>query len=427
MVKKISWWAALVLVLTAILITFMVTFLSVDARYREKLLEILPNDDYMLEAKLEELDHLFRELYIGDVDEDKMIEMTLKGYIAGTGDKYGQYMTADEYREFTDEMNGNLYGIGILSVYTVEEEQASIEAVAIIPDSPAERAGLCPGDRILAVNGETVTDLGYTDTISKIKGELGTTVQLTIARGEEEPFLCDVMRDHFTSMSVMYHMYADGSNEIGIVKILQFDATTVEQCKNALTSLNAAGARYYIFDMRNNGGGELESVLSVLDYLLPAGPLIHIVDADGAESIRSSDSFAFQADGMAVLVNGETASAAELFSCALRDYDRAKLVGTTTYGKGCMQTIRGLADGGALRVTYRYYNPPYSENYDGIGLIPDVEVEPNELLQTVNLLKVPDEEDNQLAAAVALLRTSEQNVEPNTEQDAEQDTEQNAA
>ena len=161
-----------------------------------------------------------------------------------------------------------------------------------------------------------------------------------------------------------------------------------------------------MFDVRDNPGGELTSILSILDMLLPEGPIIRIVGSDGNETVRNSDASEIDMP-MAVLINGHTASAAELFSCALQDYDKAVLIGTTTYGKGCMQQIVKLADGSALRVTVSMYNPPFSDNYDGIGVTPDILIEADEKLSSSSVYDIADFDDNQLMAAVSQLRSEE--------------------
>ena len=194
-------------------------------------------------------------------------------------------------------------------------------------------------------------------------------------------------------------MYNDGTNSIGIIKILQFDTKTPEQFKTAVENLRAEGAVKFIFDVRNNSGGELNSVVSILDYLLPEGPVIRITDSDGNETTMDSKEGELDFP-MMVLVNRNTASAAELFAAALRDYNKADLVGVQTYGKGSMQTIVRLADNSALRVTYKMYSPPFSENYNGVGLTPDYIIELSDEAAKKNIYTIKDSEDNQLQEAV---------------------------
>ena len=172
---------------------------------------------------------------------------------------------------------------------------------------------------------------------------------------------------------------------------------------NAVETLTAEGCEKLVIDLRYNPGGELSSIVTTLDYILPEGPIIRIFDANGKE-VDAYYSESGELDvPMAVLVNENTASAAELFTAAVRDYDKAVIVGTTTYGKGCMQSTIPLSDGGAVTVTNHMYNPPFSDNYHGVGIVPDVEVELDESLEDKNFYKITDEEDNQLTAAVEAL------------------------
>ena len=243
-----------------------------------------------------------------------------------------------------------------------------------------------------------------------LQGEAGTTAEFTVRRGENyaEEISFSVLRGYVIEQTVSWHVLDDGGSigDIGIVKITSFDAKTPEQFTNAINSLISEGVTSLVFDVRNNPGGELTSILSILDMLLPEGPIIRIVDSNGKETVRNSDASEIDMP-MAVLINGHTASAAELFSCALQDYNKAVLVGTTTYGKGCMQQIVKLADGSALRVTVSMYNPPYSDNYDGVGVVPDILIEADENLSSANLYEIADADDNQLMAAASQLRSTE--------------------
>ncbi|MBR5680077.1 MAG: hypothetical protein IKX19_05430, partial [Clostridia bacterium] len=201
-------------------------------------------------------------------------------------------------------------------------------------------------------------------------------------------------------ITVMSHVYAVDES-IGVIRVTGFDAGTPGQFVSAVDNLRAEGCDKLIIDLRYNPGGELNSIVSVLDYILPEGPIVRIMDADGNQ-VNAYYSDAEELDmPMAVVVNGSTASAAELFTSAVKDYQKATIVGTITYGKGCMQTTVPLSDNSAVSITYRMYNPPFSDNYHGIGVIPDVVVELDEALSNKNIYKITDEEDNQLAAAAA--------------------------
>jgi len=184
--------------------------------------------------------------------------------------------------------------------------------------------------------------------------------------------------------------------------IQSFDLITPEQFFSAMDDLLAQGAEGFIFDLRYNPGGDLSSITKILDYLLPEGPIIRIHYKSGEEEVMKSDANYLNMP-LAVLINGRTASAAELFSAAIKDYELGTLVGTTTYGKGTMQATMPLEDNSAVVISIAKYNPPFSDNYDGVGIAPDVEVELDEELQKVNRFKIADIDDNQLQTAIAVL------------------------
>ena len=394
MSKKISIGTAVILMLLAVLVTFQLTFMALSNKYQSELNELTVSQD--MYAKLAAVDELYRTLYIGDIDEKTLTDNLIRGYVLGTGDKYAYYLDEEQFAEMMASNNAELQGIGIMVIY----QNDMIEIISVMPDSPALDAGLEPGDIIAYVGGESVAELGYTAAVNRLQGEAGTLAEFTVQRGDE---LIDysIERGYVNEQSVMYHVY-EPDPTIGIVKILSFNLGTPEQFKSACEELIAGGVTKFVFDVRYNPGGDLESITEILDYLLPEGPIVRIVDADGNEDVRYSDASELDMP-MCVLVNSSTASAAELFSSALQDYDKAELVGTVTYGKGTMQTIIRLADNTGLGISYRMYNPPYSDNYEGVGVQPDYVVEMDESVADKNIYKITDEEDTQLQKAIELL------------------------
>ena len=404
MKKKISIGAAAVVLLIAVLITFQVTYLTVSNKYRQ-VINDLEASEHFLYDKLSSVDSLFRSLYIGEIDEDQLVDAVINGYISGTGDKYAQYMNTDEFADFQSDLSKEFDGIGIIVVYN--DKYMALEVAAVMPNSPALDAGLLPGDLIIQIGSVDTSVLGYCAAVDALKGIAGSKAEFVIARGNDysEKIEMSVERAKVENVNLLSHMYDDGTNSIGIIRILQFYPNTPEQFKLAVESLRAEGATKFVFDVRSNPGGELNSVVEVLDYLLPAGPVIRITDGQGNESTLSSNAGELEAE-MIVLVNKSTASAAELFAAALRDYGKAKLVGETTYGKGSMQQIVRLEDNSALRVTYRMYSPPYSANYDGVGLVPDYKVQLSEEMQNKNIYTIADKDDAQLLYAIEKLGTN---------------------
>ena len=394
MSKKISIGTAVILMLLAVLVTFQLTFVALSNKYQSELNELTISQD--MYAKLAAVDELYRTLYIGDIDEETLTDNLIRGYVLGTGDKYAYYLDEEQFAEMMASNNAELQGIGIMVIY----QNDLIEIISVMPDSPALDAGLEPGDIIAYVGGESVAELGYTAAVNRLQGEAGTLAEFTVQRGDE---LIDfsIERGYVNEQSVMYHVY-EPDPTIGIVKILSFNLGTPEQFKSACEELIAGGVTKFVFDVRYNPGGDLESITEILDYLLPEGPIVRIVDAEGNEDVRYSDASELDMP-MCVLVNSSTASAAELFSSALQDYDKAELVGTVTYGKGTMQTIIRLADNTGIGISYRMYNPPYSDNYEGVGVQPDYVVEMDESVADKNIYKITDAEDTQLQKAIELL------------------------
>ena len=400
--KKISVGASIVLVLLAVLLTFQVTFTVMSVKHREEMAAAYAHLEGF--GKLLEVDAIYRNLYVKDVDGDELMDGILAGYVMGSGDRFGAYYPAEEFQSYMDSLNGDMQGIGVNVIWNAE--YGAIEIINVMPDSPALDAGVEPGDLIIYVGDEmeSVADLGYYGALTKLQGKAGTTAVFTVARGKhyEKTVSFSILRGYVTEQTVMYHVYALDST-VGVVKITGFDRATPNQLFAAVQDLLDGGCTRLVVDVRNNPGGELQGICSVLDYLLPYGPVIRTIDRDGNEEvIYRSDAKALDVP-MAVLVNENTASAAELFCSALQDYEKAVIVGTQTYGKGSMQTIRQLSDGSGLSVTYRYYCPPFSDNYDGVGVTPDVVVEPAGAMLEKNIYKITDEEDNQLQAAVAEL------------------------
>ncbi|MBQ7820815.1 MAG: S41 family peptidase [Clostridia bacterium] len=391
--KKISIGTAIVVIALAVLITFQLTYISVNNKYEKALNEL--KDTQLLYDKLASVDSAYRTNYIGEIDEGKLIDSVLKGYVDGTGDKYGAYYNKDEFAEIVKDSNAELVGIGVNVIY--DYDYGAIRVVNVMPDSPALEAGMMPGDLIAYIGDELISEIGYSTALSKIRGEEKTYVELTVLRGGSLIEL-EIERRKITDYTVYSRVYSKDPT-VGIIQILEFDAGTAQQFKAAVKELTAKGVEKLVFDVRNNPGGNLDSIDEVLDHLLPEGTIIRIYDAAGNEETLASDAECVDMP-MMVLVNSHTASAAELFSGALRDYGKAKLVGETTYGKGTMQTIMPLYDGSAISVSKNMYAPPVSDNYEGVGLTPDIEISLPEEIMNKSVFLLTDDEDTQLIAAV---------------------------
>lgn len=315
--------------------------------------------------RLTELENYVDQNFYQAVDTDAAMDGALKGYVAGLNDPYSSFLTEEEYNDWQVMESGTSVGIGV-TVQSAEDEGMLV--VEVNPDSPAEQYGVQVDDVIVAVDGKTVSELGFEGAVAAVKGEVGTEVVLTIQRGEEQ-IDCTVVRSEIVTVTASGQML---EGNVGYIRISAFRENTDEQFMEALETLLDAGAESLIFDVRNNGGGLLTSLEKSLDPLLPEGIIAIASYGNGTvQTIVSSDAEELELP-MAVLVNGNTASAAELFSASLHDFEKAFLVGTTTFGKGVMQDTRTVS-GGAVTLTVATYQTVRGECYHGVGITPDYE------------------------------------------------------
>ncbi len=397
MSKKISVGIALVLMLLVAVLTFQITFVSLNSKYSKTVDELTKGMDVY--TKLADIDSMYREYYIGEIDEKELNDYVMRGYIAGTGDKYAYYLSAEEFADMMSDTNAEFVGVGVRVIWV----DNSIEVVNVMPDSPALEAGIMPGDFVVAVEGVSVAELGYNESINRMLGEEGTTANFTVYRnGENIDF--SIVRAKINETTVMSRVHEEDPT-IGIIQIIEFDLGTPEQFKAACDELTAQGVTRFVFDVRNNPGGNLTAICEVLDYILPEGPLVHIKYKDGTSRTIGSDKTQIVTPCV-VLINGSTASAGELFASAIKDYNRGALVGTVTYGKGTMQNIIELSDGSGFGISTALYYPPYSDNYEGIGVTPDYPCEMSEEAANINIYKLTDTEDTQLVKAVEVLNSA---------------------
>jgi len=406
--KKISVLWTVVITLFAVIVTNLVTFniMTVYSKHLANQAVIQNGISQKYSRDLLEIQSYFQKyFYYYDeslLDTDTYSQSVISSYLELMGDRYAQYWTAEEYSEYVNTQAGNYVGVGMLATYNKEFE--AIEVLLTFPDSAATEAGVLAGDIITAVDGITLDSLdedpeaAYYKGIDMVPGDEGTKVTFTIQRDGESVTL-EVERRACTSLSVIEKMASDGKT--GIIKILQFDGTTKNQFISAVERLEAQGAERFVFDVRGNLGGQLSSVCDVLSYILPDKVLLSVfTDVSGNKTNYYSDNTHVMDCPMAVLTDGNTASAAELFTACLKDYEVAKQIGVKTYGKGCAQTIFGLESGGAIKLTTSMYTSALTENYDGIGLYPDIEVELSESAKEINLIKLPEADDAQLLAAI---------------------------
>lgn len=354
-------------------------------------------EDY--HEKLDEIVALLNEVYVDGYDTDKLGDYLAQAAVAATGDRWSYYVSAEDYDAFV-ESNENAYvGIGV-TVESSDDLTDGVQITKVTPNSPAEEAGIEADDRIYAVEGETVESLGLDEAKNRIRGEEGTEVTLTILRGEKK-FDVTVKRASVEVEVVKYSML-DGS--IGYIKINNFEANSADRTIEAIDALRGQGAKALVFDLRFNPGGRKDELVRVLDDLLPEGPLFRSVDYKGNESVDYSDADCVELP-MAVLVNGDSYSAAEFFAAALQEYDWATVVGTKTCGKANYQQTFRLSDGSAVAVSTGHYQTPHGVTLANVGVTPDeiVEVDNKTYLELYKEA-VAVKDDAQLQAAIKAVK-----------------------
>ncbi len=318
-------------------------------------------------VKLNEIDSLVSKYYTGDVDYDNLDEELMSAYISAIEDKYGFYKSRDDAVKVSNSFEGSFDGIGVTVYYLKQENCFYVRMVD--SSGPSDKAGIKPGDKIVSVDGKTVKELGANNAIKAIKKENGQTVSVGIIRSGKSKVL-EVKCDEFIRQTVYYHKIGN----IGYINITSFNAATVEQFNNAVKDLDSKNVKGFVFDLRDNGGGTVDSVMKVLETILPKKLIMTVKYADGKTVEYKTKNDDEISKPMSVIVNENTASASEIFSAALRDLKKSKLIGNTTYGKGVMQRTFFLSDGSCVRFTVAKFISPAGTNYNGVGLKPDVEV-----------------------------------------------------
>ena len=323
------------------------------------------------EEKLSELEHLVQKNYMGDIKEKDLKDGIYKGYINGLNDPYSVYYNKKETKALYESTGGEYDGIG--AVMSQDNETGVITLVQVYKDSPAEKAGLKDEDILYKVAGKEVTGKDLSKVVSKIKGKKGTQVELTVLRGENaEEVTVTATRDTVQAQTIEAKMLDD---KIGYIEVSEFDSVTYDQYKTALEDLEKQGMTGLVVDLRNNPGGSLSTVCDMLDLMLPKGLIVYTKDKNGKKMEMKSDEEHQFTKPLAVLVNGNSASASEIYSGAIQDYGIGKIVGTQTYGKGVVQQIFDLDDGTAVKLTIAEYFTPKGRNINGKGITPDVKVE----------------------------------------------------
>ena len=347
-----------------------------------------------INSKLKLLQRIIGNDFLFDEDMNKVSEGIYKGLVSGLEDPYSVYYTEDEFNALMEESSGNYCGIGAMVQKNVETGLVSV--VKVFKNSPAEEAGLKAGDVLYKVGDMEITGLDL-DTLVRtyIRGEEGTTVDLTVLRGDEHDKVeLHITRRAIEAETVEYKML---ENNIGYISVSEFDQPTYNQFKTAIDELQSDGMKGLVIDLRDNPGGLLDTVVDMLDYMLPDGLLVYTADKNGNGDKYYSDD-GHQVDiPLVVLVNGNSASASEVFTGAIKDFKWGTIIGTQTFGKGIVQDILPLGDGSGLKITVAHYYTPSGFDLHGKGITPDIEVELDETAV------YGEDSDNQLKAAIEKL------------------------
>lgn len=348
-----------------------------------------------LQQKMTEIQSYVNQFFLDDIDREKMQDAVCKGMVNGLGDTYAAYYNEEEYQDMKEKTSGNYCGIG--AVVSQSATDGSISIVQTIKGGPAEKAGMKSGDMIVEVDGISTQGMDLTALISKTKGDAGTKVKVTVLRdGHQKKYT--ITRKEIHSQTVEYRMLDD---KIGYIAVSSFEEVTKQQFRDALKKLEKEGEKSLIIDLRNNGGGLLSTAVDMLDRLLPKGTLVYTKDKNGEKEVYSATDEESFDKPVAILVNENSASASEVFSGAMQDYKKAVLVGTTTFGKGIVQTVFDLPDGTALKLTTSKYYTPKGRNIHGTGLEPDIPVTLDETTYTQKKSGLTI--DNQMERAVEYL------------------------
>ena len=384
MKKKIS------LVLSHILVAALATVITLSMTARQT-----PAEHY---SKLEQLSDLIQQQFIGDVDVTKMEDEAAHAMIAALDDRWSYYIPASEYASHVENMNNAYVGIGI--TITVAEDESGFLIMVVNEGGPAEEAGLQVDDVITAISGTPCAGLDPSEGRNLVRGEEGTQVQITIARNGQEQTIPVTRRQVIVPVAT-WEMVTEN---VGLITITNFDDRCAEETIAAIDALMEQGAEKLIFDVRNNPGGYAHELVKVLDHLLPEGEVFHTVDYSGKELFDYSDR-EYVDIPIAVLVNADSYSAAEFFAAALREYDRAVVVGEQTSGKGHFQYTYELNDGSAVGLSVGKYYTPKGVSLEGVGITPDVEVAVDEETYiAIYYGQLEPAEDPQLQAALDALK-----------------------
>ena len=396
--KKYKVYKMLMIVALSVFITFMITSISLYTYFVENPVSVSANNTNKdISSKLTKYREIIDKYFLGDVDDEKLEEGAIKGYIEGLGDPYTEYISKADMDTYLDDTMGNFVGIGIYMIKNTQYDK--IQVLSTIKGGPAEKVGIQAGDLIVSVDGVDYKASDMTVASNNIKGEAGTKVVVEILRGAET-IKYEITREKVKVNQVEGKVI---SNNIGYIQFTSFDETTAEDFKAKYEELAKQNIKSLIIDLRNNGGGIVDQALEIADYMTDKDSvLLYEVDKNNKETVRKSKNDAIINMPIIILTNENTASASEILAGALKDLGKAKTVGTTTYGKGVIQQILKLNDGSGIKITIEEYQTPNRNKIHKVGIEPDEKVELPESVQ--NSLSIKESEDTQLQKAIEMLK-----------------------
>ena len=398
--KKYKIYKIIMMIAITIFITFMITSISLYTYFVNNPITIssnTKNTNKDISNKLQKYRELIDKYYLGDIDDKQLEEGAIKGYIEGLGDPYTEYISKEDMEDYLDDTMGNFVGIGIYMIKNTQYDR--IQVLSTIKGSPAEKAGIQAGDFILKVDDVEYKADDMTNASNNIKGEEGTKVTVELLRGTE------IVKYEITREKVKVNQVEGKviSNDIGYIEFTSFDESTADDFKAKFEELNKQGIKSLIIDLRNNGGGIVDQALEIADFVSDKDSvLLYEVDKNNKETVKKSKAEPIINMPIIILTNENTASASEILAGALKDLGKAKIVGTTTYGKGVIQQILSLSDGSGLKITIEEYQTPNRNKIHKIGIEPDVVVELPEEVDSI--IKLKESDDVQLQRAVELLK-----------------------
>ena len=398
--KKFTVYKTTMIVLISIFITFMITTISLYTYFTKNPITVSvgsKNSNKSIANQLEQYREIIDKYYLGEVDEEKLEEGAIKGYIEGLGDPYTEYISKEDMDDYLDDTMGNYVGIGIYMIKNTDYDR--IQVLSTIKGSPAEKVGIQAGDLIISVNGVEYKADDMTTASNNIKGEEGTKLTIEILRGTQN-IKYEITREKVKVNQIEGKVL---SNNIGYIQFSSFDETTAKDFKAKYEELAKKGIQSLIIDLRNNGGGIVDEALEIADYVaVKDSVLLYEVDKNDKETVRKAKTDPIINMPIIILTNENTASASEILAGALKDLGKAKIVGTKTYGKGVIQQILKLNDGSGLKITIEEYQTPNRNKINKVGIEPDENVELPDSVE--NIFNVKESEDTQLQKAIEMLK-----------------------